>query len=75
MQNDIQQGAVDLQVTIVVDETQFAEFSHEETRGSQAPIGLTPSCRTALSSLPITITSGTKIYPMRLRNTLNWRIS
>jgi hypothetical protein len=30
MQNDIQQGAVNLQVAVVVDEAQLAEFIHEE---------------------------------------------
>src|ERR1700686_3044919 len=30
MQNDIQQGAVNLQVPVVVDEAQLAEFIHEE---------------------------------------------
>jgi hypothetical protein len=30
MQNDIQQRAVDLDVDVVVNEAQFAEFIHEE---------------------------------------------
>ena len=30
MQNDIEQGAVNLQVAVVVDEAQLAEFIHEE---------------------------------------------
>jgi hypothetical protein len=32
MQNDIQQGAVNLQVSVVVDQTQLAKFIHAEAR-------------------------------------------
>ena len=59
-QDDVQQRAVNLQMATIVDETQFAKFIYEEA--------VSPS-------LPIAIASGTKIYPLRLRNTLNWRIS
>jgi hypothetical protein len=44
MQNNVQQGAVNLKVAVIVDEAQFAEFIHEAARFRSIRMG-TPEGR------------------------------
>jgi hypothetical protein len=47
VQNHVQQGTMDFQSSVVIDEAQFAEFVHEKANPGSGPIGITAVIETA----------------------------